>query len=489
MVDVYQIEPIIFWGLIVAVGALIVFLSLRIRTMEQEQYNLQKATRESEAQFRHLFNYAHDAILLIDLELQTIADANLRAHILFHYEPKEFVGLPVSAISTEDQGGFQIFSGGALREGPGELHELGLLTKDGELLACEVSASLLNRGETSYLIAQIRNVTDRNRAAAEHLHQATELRMANEDLASKERLLRVFHEIGKVVVSSLDLSTVLDSFSREVVVAGIFRSLMVALVDAEARSVEVVRALGPKPGGDEGEVAPFEKPLGWRYGLDDPNVTAEVARTGEVVVIAEPDDVRLDRRMAVSSEEWGDKVSYFIPVMKGNETVAVLATGSRAAERREMLDQIEAMKPLLDQFAFALEHCRLYRRLQTSLDALQRSEGRFRTLVDQATDAFYLHDLDGRLIDVNRYACECLGYTREELLQMSVLDIDADIEVDDLGLLWEKMTYGVAVAAEGIHRRKDGTTFPVEVRVGKFYSGDEPMVLALARDISERTKL
>ena len=113
MADVYQIEPIIFWGLIVTVGALVAFLSLRMRTMEQEQYNLQKATRESEAQFRHLFNYAHDAILLIDLELQKVVDANLRAHILFHYEPAEFSDLPISALSNEGQGGFQVFSGGA----------------------------------------------------------------------------------------------------------------------------------------------------------------------------------------------------------------------------------------------------------------------------------------------------------------------------------------------------------------------------------------
>src|SRR5689334_21429577 len=48
--------------------------------------------------------------------------------------------------------------------------------------------------------------------------------------------------------------------------------------------------------------------------------------------------------------------------------------------------------------------------------ALRHSEDRFRILVEQASDAFFVHDLEGRFTDANRAACETLGYTREELL-------------------------------------------------------------------------
>jgi len=52
---------------------------------------------------------------------------------------------------------------------------------------------------------------------------------------------------------------------------------------------------------------------------------------------------------------------------------------------------------------------------------LADSERRFRLLVDHAADSMFLHDLFGRIVDVNRMACESLGYTREQLLTMKVL--------------------------------------------------------------------
>lgn len=55
---------------------------------------------------------------------------------------------------------------------------------------------------------------------------------------------------------------------------------------------------------------------------------------------------------------------------------------------------------------------------------LRESEERFRSLFEQAADALFVHDLEGRFIDVNRQACEMLGYTREELLAINVFEIE-----------------------------------------------------------------
>ncbi|HER62402.1 MAG TPA: PAS domain S-box protein, partial [Desulfobacteraceae bacterium] len=118
---------------------------------------------------------------------------------------------------------------------------------------------------------------------------------------------------------------------------------------------------------------------------------------------------------------------------------------------------------------------------------LRESEQRFRTLVDQAADSFFLHDLDGRIIDVNRRVCDTLGYTREELLSMTVETIDT--EADNAAYreqYWKKITPGSPITFEGIHRRKDGSTFPVEVRAGLLELGNQKVILALARDLSER---
>lgn len=121
-------------------------------------------------------------------------------------------------------------------------------------------------------------------------------------------------------------------------------------------------------------------------------------------------------------------------------------------------------------------------------EALKESEERFRTLVENAADAFFVHDFEGRILDVNRRACESLGYDREELLSMRVTDVGMDFSPEDMAGLWDRVVPGGPVTVEGTHRRKDGTTFPVEVRVGRFETGGRRLMLALARDVTGRKK-
>ena len=123
---------------------------------------------------------------------------------------------------------------------------------------------------------------------------------------------------------------------------------------------------------------------------------------------------------------------------------------------------------------------------RSAQEALQESESRFRQLVEQAVDAFFLHDMDGRLIDVNRQACDSLGYTRNELLEMSVTDIEVAHPPEPLETRLDEMEVGTAVILDASHRRKDGSTFPVEVHVGVIDSGGRKLALALARDVTER---
>lgn len=117
---------------------------------------------------------------------------------------------------------------------------------------------------------------------------------------------------------------------------------------------------------------------------------------------------------------------------------------------------------------------------------LQSSEQRFKTLVENITDGIFVHNLDGKFLDVNRQACLNLGYTREELMQMSVPDIETGADPDKLKQLWPEMETGKVVSIDGMHKRKDGSTFPVEVNISLIEMGDQPCVIALARDVTRR---
>ena len=119
--------------------------------------------------------------------------------------------------------------------------------------------------------------------------------------------------------------------------------------------------------------------------------------------------------------------------------------------------------------------------------ALRASEERFRTLVDHATDAFGLVDDRGIIIDVNREACESRGYRREEMIGMSVSEVDPDVDLD---VIQKRFEAGEEVLTfESRNRRKDGTVFPVEVRTRRFVSQEGRLFsLTLGRDITERKR-
>ena len=115
------------------------------------------------------------------------------------------------------------------------------------------------------------------------------------------------------------------------------------------------------------------------------------------------------------------------------------------------------------------------------------SEVRFRTFVDHATDAFLLLDDDWTILDVNRQACVGLGYSREELIGKHKGDLDIGLDRASIQRLKQRTVAGEAITFETRHRRKDGTSFPVEVRVNQFEQ-DGRRFLCLARDITERKR-
>lgn len=121
-------------------------------------------------------------------------------------------------------------------------------------------------------------------------------------------------------------------------------------------------------------------------------------------------------------------------------------------------------------------------------EAVSESEARFRALVRQAAEAIFIFDVTGRFRDVNDMACKTLGYAREELLTMKIQDVDpAAIQFDE-GALWKNLNGRTPPIFESWYHRKSGDEFPVEVSLSQIQYRGEQLILALARDISERKK-
>ncbi|MDH5640091.1 MAG: PAS domain S-box protein, partial [Nitrospira sp.] len=133
-------------------------------------------------------------------------------------------------------------------------------------------------------------------------------------------------------------------------------------------------------------------------------------------------------------------------------------------------------------------HCAFVRDM-TERKKTEQSLKLFRTLLDQATDAIEVLDPEtGRFLDCNERACSNLGYTRDEFLALSVPDIDPLVPFPVFRQKIQQcreVPSGQAIAVETMHRRKDGSTFPVEVSP-RIIQLDREYCLAIVRDITER---
>ncbi|MGJ7512992.1 PAS domain S-box protein [Pseudomonas baetica] len=107
-------------------------------------------------------------------------------------------------------------------------------------------------------------------------------------------------------------------------------------------------------------------------------------------------------------------------------------------------------------------------------------------------EAAFLLDEQARFHYVNDQACRRLGYSREELLCMTVADIDPNWSNERLRESWfdaSKISGRSLEIIESYHRTKAGAIFPVEISVSHFELDGQRYNLALARDISERKRL
>ncbi|MFN2133649.1 MAG: response regulator [Anaerolineae bacterium] len=121
-------------------------------------------------------------------------------------------------------------------------------------------------------------------------------------------------------------------------------------------------------------------------------------------------------------------------------------------------------------------------------ERIRASEQKFRDVFDSAGDAILIHDLSGHLLEANRMACERLGYSREQLLRMSVSDIDAPPYVAQFAQRIRLLSERGQAVFESAHVAHDGTVIPIELNKRMIEYEGQQAVLSIARDISERVR-
>jgi PAS domain S-box-containing protein len=109
--------------------------------------------------------------------------------------------------------------------------------------------------------------------------------------------------------------------------------------------------------------------------------------------------------------------------------------------------------------------------------------------IEKAGEAIFWIDKCGHFVNANEAGCRHLGYTKNELLSLSVSDIDPKFPKEKWAEQWERLKKKKTVSFETLHRHKSGRIFPAEVRLNYIRIGDKEYHFAFASDISSRNKV
>lgn len=310
----------------------------------------------------------------------------------------------------------------------------------------------------------------------------TEQVRAQQALKQERDFSRALTAAAAVVSQTLDPDEVLDRLLEQVsqVLPNDAANIMLIGEDGRAR---IVRQRGYAYFGAEDYVTTAA------FDLDQIPLLRKMAVTGEPLAIS--DVARCPEWVFASEQAWLQ--SYVgAPIALRGVTIGFLNIDSSVPGFFTPL-HTAMLRAFADHTAVALENAWLYRAAQQELAAREQAEAALResaaylrAVFEQASDAIFINREDDHIIDVNRRACELLGYTREELLALTVADLQAP-EVRRPGpVIKSELAYNNSIPFEGLDIRKDGTRVPVEITTSPLRIGKPGLVLSIVRDITER---
>jgi PAS domain S-box-containing protein len=232
----------------------------------------------------------------------------------------------------------------------------------------------------------------------------------------------------------------------------------------------------------DGTVLTFNKAAGDMFGLQESEVVGESALGRDWQTVHEdgspwpPDDHPTMRALKTGRPA----VDLVVGIVRGGVTRWVRANAFPLVPEGE-----DAVAGAVVSFADETE------RLEAET-ALAESEERYRLLVQNVNDAVYVHEIaegrPSRFTEVNDRACEMLGYSRADFLSMDVAAIDTPDQVKRTGGIIADLLATGQTIFETEHVTRDGRRIPVEISARLFEMQGRPVVLSVARDITERRR-
>ncbi|MFC2058670.1 PAS domain S-box protein [Chloroflexota bacterium] len=293
------------------------------------------------------------------------------------------------------------------------------------------------------------------------------------------RILTNLSTLSGLLAQSVELEDILPTAAE--MVASIMEMEVVAVYSMEAESGELVLLAS------YGMTSQFAKGVD-RMKLGE-GFNGRVAETGEPMLATDvSNDPRLSREV-VRQEHL--QITLIVPMKWKGQVVGTLcvATRQRCGSPAEKMGLLAAIG---NEIGIAIQNACLYHEQMEMTKQLKRSEANYRDLFQNASDAIWVHDLEGRMIEANN-ACEKLtGYTLEELSARKAADFLAPDALDLAKEVRTKLLKGETIDQRYEQRiiRKDGTAAIIELATRLVTTDGKPVAFQnIARDVTEGRRM
>jgi diguanylate cyclase (GGDEF)-like protein/PAS domain S-box-containing protein len=407
-----------------------------------ERKRAEDALAVSEESYRAVFNTANDAIFILDIETARIVDVNEKACEMYIYPKEEMLRLSVQDLSLGRppymQGDIMAFINKASRGEP-QLFEWVAKDRAQRFFWVEINLKRAVIGGKYRILAIVRDISERKRSEERwsKIHEA----FLNFSADPNENINRLTALCGELMGSDCALYNRLEEGSLRSCGQWNCPSDFVPVDKAEGHiCFDVIK-------NKSDEVVVIRNLQETAYAHSDPNVSKYNLQTyiGRAVKFG---DSCVGSLCVVYQHD-------FNPSEEDAEIMGFIALAIGVEEERKSAEEMSQIAQ------FAIEH---------------------------SADPIFWIGPDARILYINEMTCKALGYSREELLGMTVSDIDPNFPSDIWPDHWKEIKERGSFSFETKHRRKDGTLFPVEVTVNYLSFQGGEYNFASARDITQRKK-
>ena len=441
-----------------------------IRILKRREVFKSRQLKDVEERYRSIFENAVEGIYRVNHQgRQAIVNLAL-ARMLGYESPEQLTAamhgdeFDIGYVGAGRQEFFKLMR----EQGQVSNFESEVRRRDGELIwVSETASKVVDPSGQVFYEGTVSDITKRKRAeAAEHDSQ--------QQLQRQNRYLEALHEITLALVNRLELPDLLLGILKQasglldVVDAGVY------LVERDHQKLRLYAGIGR---------------LESAVGQDDEQPLVEKARSLSSIQLA------TDSKLSSDSQQFTPTMA--VPLRSGNEVMGVIAFGQSDDASSFSVDQIGAIGRFTGVASVALDNARLFqsarmevaRRLRTE-EILRRSEARFRSLTEAASDAIVSCNSDAQIIYLNRAAELIFGYQRAEAVGRSLAIFLPNSENLTGADALNRFTQQSGQSADITLKSRDGRHFPAEASIAKWDSRQTESSLAfytlILRDVSER---